>query len=101
MIDKVMQKNSVIGTIENGFVHIPNNASGLTKYLHGLATFPRGKFDGHANSTSQALDEFRQSFRNHLHGLFEHYKKGARKLCRKAEAILGSPDSPRSKTREG
>lgn len=55
-MDKVMRMHSVTSTIENGFVHIPEQAPWLAEYLHEMAVFPKGRFDDQADSTSQALD---------------------------------------------
>ena len=60
-MDKVMRMNSVTGTIENGFVHIPDKAEWLGEFLHELSTFPNGKYDDQADSTSQALDWIKES----------------------------------------
>jgi len=54
--DKVMRLFSVTNTIENGFVYLPIEADWLASYLHELTTFPNGKHDDQADSTSQALD---------------------------------------------
>jgi hypothetical protein len=51
-----MRLNSVTGTIENGFVYVPTEADWLACYLHELTSFPNGKHDDQADSTSQALD---------------------------------------------
>jgi predicted phage terminase large subunit-like protein len=61
-MDKVTRMNTVTSTIENGFVHLPDKASWLAEYLHELTTFPRGKNDDQADSTSQALDWFKQRY---------------------------------------
>jgi predicted phage terminase large subunit-like protein len=55
-MDKVMRMHSVTSTIENGFVHIPDQASWLAEYLHEISIFPNGRFDDQVDSTSQALD---------------------------------------------
>lgn len=55
-MDKIMRLQSVSSTIENGFVYLPENAPWLAEYLHELTTFPSGKHDDQADSTSQALD---------------------------------------------
>jgi predicted phage terminase large subunit-like protein len=55
-MDKIMRMHSVTSTIENGFVHLPDQAAWLGEYLHELTSFPRGKYDDQADSTSQALD---------------------------------------------
>jgi predicted phage terminase large subunit-like protein len=58
--DKVMRMYSVTSMIENGFVFLPEKAHWLEKYLHEMASFPKGKFDDQVDSTSQALDWFKQ-----------------------------------------
>jgi len=59
-MDKIMRLHSVSSTIENGFVYLPTEAEWLSAYLHELTTFPNGKHDDQADSTSQALDWARQ-----------------------------------------
>jgi predicted phage terminase large subunit-like protein len=54
-MEKIMRMNSVTSTIENGFVFLPEKADWLAEYLHELTTFPNGKYDDQADSTSQAL----------------------------------------------
>jgi predicted phage terminase large subunit-like protein len=79
-MDKIMRMHSVTSTIENGFVHIPDKASWLQEYLHELATFPRGKYDDQADSTSQALDWFKREGMTSRYGLFEYYRREAERL---------------------
>ena len=62
-MDKIMRMHSVTSTIENGFVHLPDKAAWLAEYLHELTTFPKGKNDDQADSTSQALDWFKNKQR--------------------------------------
>ena len=59
-LDKVMRMSTVSSTIENGFVHIPENAVWLAEYLHEISGFPKAKFDDQVDSTSQALDWMKQ-----------------------------------------
>ena len=59
-MEKIMRMNSVTSTIENGFVHLPEKACWLEEYIHELTVFPKGKNDDQADSTSQALDWFKQ-----------------------------------------
>jgi len=66
-MEKKMRLHSVTSTIENGFVHLPDEADWLTDYLHELTTFPNGKFYDQCDSTSQALDWVRTGCG------FEHY----------------------------
>jgi predicted phage terminase large subunit-like protein len=48
-MDKIMRLYSVSSTIENGFVHLPEQAEWLATYLHELVTFPNGKYDDQAD----------------------------------------------------
>ena len=77
-MDKIMRMNSVTATIENGFVHLPDRAAWLGEYLHELTSFPKGKYDDQADSTSQALDWFKQQ--NPRYGLLEYYKQEAERI---------------------
>jgi predicted phage terminase large subunit-like protein len=71
-MDKTMRMHSVTSTIENGFAHLPDKAAWLNEYLHELASFPRGKYDDQADSTSQALDWFKNASMNQMYGLLEY-----------------------------
>jgi predicted phage terminase large subunit-like protein len=79
-MEKIMRMNSVTSTIENGFVHLPNKAAWLGEYLHELATFPKGKYDDQADSTSQALDWFKNDAMNGTLGLIEYSKQEAERM---------------------
>ena len=61
-MDKVMRLHTVCASFENGFVHLPQTAVWLDCYVHELITFPMGKFDDQVDSTSQALDWFKQRY---------------------------------------
>jgi predicted phage terminase large subunit-like protein len=74
-MDKVMRLHSVTSSIENGFVYLPAEATWLAVYLHELTTFPNGKYDDQADSTSQALDWAKQPAQ--LQGWIEYYKQEA------------------------
>ena len=88
-MDKIMRMHSVTSTIENGFVHLPDKAAWLPEYLHELSSFPKGKYDDQADSTSQALDWFKQQCMNSEYGLFEYYKQEAEKI--EAQSIRPGP----------
>jgi predicted phage terminase large subunit-like protein len=60
-MDKTMRMHSVTNMIENGFVHLPDKTAWLGEYLRELANFPKGRYDDQADSTSQALDWFKQN----------------------------------------
>jgi hypothetical protein len=79
-MDKIMRMHSTTSTIENGFVHLPDKAEWLGEYLHELASFPKGKFDDQADSTSQALDWFKQDSITAEYGLFAFFKQEEQKI---------------------
>jgi predicted phage terminase large subunit-like protein len=87
-MDKTMRLHSVTSTIENGFAHLPDKAAWLGEYLHELTSFPKGKYDDQADSTSQALDWFKQQCMTPVYGLLDYYKQEAERL--KAEEASGS-----------
>jgi predicted phage terminase large subunit-like protein len=78
-MDKVMRLHSVTGMIENGFVHVPDKSAWLSEYLHELSTFPRSKQDDQTDSTSQALDWFKEQSRNRTPHIVEFWKRQAEK----------------------
>lgn len=53
--DKVMRLHAQTDQIANGSVLLPQHAPWRAEYLHELTTFPNGKYDDQADSTSQAL----------------------------------------------
>lgn len=73
--DKVMRMHSVTSTIENGFVYLPEKAPWLAEYVHELASFPKGKHDDQADSTSQALDWYKQKSKNSVLGFHEALRR--------------------------
>jgi predicted phage terminase large subunit-like protein len=85
-MDKIMRMHSVTSTIENGFVHIPDKASWLQEYLHELATFPKGKYDDQADSTSQALDWLKEG----RLVLFDYYQQENEKTVAEERRSLRS-----------
>src|SRR5260370_32197289 len=72
-----MRVHFVTGTTESGVVHLPDKAAWLAEYLHELTTFPMGKNDDQADSTSQALDWFKINSTQGVYGLLEFEKKKA------------------------
>ena len=91
-MDKIMRMHSVTSTIENGFVYLPDKASWRSEYLHEIVTFPNGKYDDQVDSTSQALDWFKNSATNFTPGLIEWEKQEASKLLSK-ELSIKIPES--------
>lgn len=79
-MDKIMRMHSVTSTIENGFVHLPDKAAWLGEYLHELTSFPKGKYDDQADSTSQALDWFKQNYMAPVYGLLDYYAEEVAKM---------------------
>jgi hypothetical protein len=64
------------------------------EYLHELATFPKGKNDDQADSTSQALDWFKNQSTYAVYGLIEYWKQEALTLV--SSRAAGHPLSPTS-----
>ena len=87
-MEKIMRMHSVTGMIENGFVHLPENAHWLDVYRHELAVFPKGKYDDQADSTSQALDWVKQGYDRYCLGYVEFLKQEAARLG------MSGPDDP-------
>jgi hypothetical protein len=96
-MDKIMRMHSVTGTIESGFVHLPDKTVWLAEYLHELTTFPKGKYDDQADSTSQALDWFKNHSAREDIGLIEYLKTEGEKImaAQKAATVPESMQSPR------
>jgi predicted phage terminase large subunit-like protein len=53
--DKIMRLHAQTATIENGFVHLPEEAHWLADYISELTMFPAGLHDDQVDSTAQAL----------------------------------------------
>ena len=70
--DKVMRMHAQTATIENGFVHLPQEAPWLGEYLHELAVFPHGRFDDQVDATAQFLDWFKSATRED--GIYAYYR---------------------------
>jgi predicted phage terminase large subunit-like protein len=90
-MDKIMRMHSVTSTIENGFAHIPEKAGWLGEYLHELTCFPNAKFDDQADSTSQALDWFKQQSSRKCLGLVDLIKHEEENLKAGKPSIFDSP----------
>jgi len=90
-MDKTMRMHSVTSTIENGFAHLPEKAAWLGEYLHELTSFPKGKYDDQADSTSQGLDWFKQNFMTPVYGLLEYFRREAEKIRAGENSVFESP----------
>ena len=53
--DKIMRLHAQTATIENGFVHLPEEAHWLADYVSELTAFPASRHDDQVDSTAQAL----------------------------------------------
>jgi hypothetical protein len=74
-----MRMYTASSMIENGFVHIPENAPWLPEYMHEMSVFDNGKYDDQVDSTSQALNWVKAG--SYLcFGLLEYFKP-LRTLC--------------------
>ena len=91
-MDKIMRMHSVTSTIENGFVHLPDKACWLAEYIHELIIFPKAKNDDQADSTSQALDWFKNNSAYHGYGLLDWWKQEKERI-RAAQQAATVPDS--------
>jgi predicted phage terminase large subunit-like protein len=59
--DKVMRLRAQTGTLENGFVHLPDEAPWLADTLAELTAFPAGRHDDQVDSTAQVLAWMKRS----------------------------------------
>jgi predicted phage terminase large subunit-like protein len=76
--DKVMRLYAQTATIENGFVHLPDDTPWLGAYLDELTSFPRSRHDDQVDSTAQALDWLKRAGRED--GIFGYYRLLAERL---------------------
>jgi hypothetical protein len=67
----------------------------LGEYLHELTSFPKGKYDDQADSTSQGLHWFKQNGMAPVYGLLDYYKREAEKI-REEENVLVEPPVTRA-----
>jgi hypothetical protein len=82
---KIMRLHAQTATIENGFVHLPEEAHWLADYLAELTVFPAGCHDDQVDSTAQALAWAK--LRPAAWGLVEYYG-------RELERLMGSRGEP-------
>ena len=90
-MDKIMRLHTVTSTIENGFTHLPDKAPWLGEYLHEITSFPNTKYDDQTDSTSQALDWFKQNSLDSLLGVIEYLKQEAKRTGTSAFSRSDSP----------
>jgi len=93
-MDKIMRMHSVTSAIENGFVHLPDKAAWLGEYLHELTTFPMGKNDDQADSTSQSLDWFKNYSTHEVYGLIEYWKQEPERIKAAQQAVTVPESRP-------
>ena len=77
-LEKIIRLHSVTSTIESGSVYLPEQAEWRDEYLRELTTFPFGKHDDQADSTSQALDWIKGRF--FTLPVIEYYRREAAKV---------------------
>ena len=58
--DKLSRAQAVTAIVEAGKVYLPEEAPWLTDYVDELASFPTGLYDDAVDSTTQALNYFRE-----------------------------------------
>jgi predicted phage terminase large subunit-like protein len=85
--DKVMRMHAQTATIENGFVHLPQQAPWRADFVHEVTTFPRGKHDDQVDSIAQALDWIKRC--RAADGWVEYYTKLATNRGRITPEMLG------------
>src|ERR1700692_2461692 len=90
-MDKTMRMHSVTSTIENGFAHLPDKAAWLGEYLHEVTSFPKGKYDDQADSTSQGLDWFKQHCMTTVYVLYQYPKQEAEKMRAGEHSVFDPP----------
>ncbi len=95
--EKTMRLQSTTSTIANGFVFLPETAAWLAEYVHELTTFPNGKYDDQADSTSQALDWIKNCLSEldclwlRLAARKEMIAEGRREEVKEMDAKYGAP----------
>jgi predicted phage terminase large subunit-like protein len=91
--NKVMRMYTASSMIENGFVHIPENAPWLPEYIHEMSVFDNGKYNDQVDSTSQALNWVKAG--SYLcYGLLEYFKQEQAKLAAPGGTIPESMPCP-------
>jgi hypothetical protein len=75
--------------IENGFVHLPEEAPWLAPYLAELTAFPNAKHDDQVDSTAQMLDWFKGVARE-PGGFYGYYRALAEELA-DAQTVTPAP----------
>ena len=77
--DKAVRMGQAGILIEDGVVHVPDQAPWLGEYLHELAAFPDAhRHDDQVDSTSQALNWFRE--KRFTPGIIQFYREEAERL---------------------
>ena len=60
LMDKKIRMSTASNLIENGKVYLPEKAPWLPAYIHEIVTFDNGKHDDQVDSTSQALNWYKE-----------------------------------------
>jgi hypothetical protein len=74
-----MRLHAQTAMIENGFVHLPEEAPWLAPYLAELTAFPNAKHDDQVDSTAQMFDWFKSAARE-PGGFYGYYRTLAEEL---------------------
>ena len=78
--EKMMRAHAQTATIENGFVHLPQEAHWLADYLAELTVFPAGRHDDQVDSTVQFLAWAKAPApRMQAQGMFDYWTQPERK----------------------
>jgi predicted phage terminase large subunit-like protein len=88
-MDKISRMSTASSMIENGFVLLPARAAWLDPYRHELSVFPNGQYDDQVDSTSQALDWFKQG--RSTFWFAEQAREEYHKLPESARIVLDDP----------
>ena len=85
--EKSMRMHAQTNIIENGFVYLPEQAEWLAAYIHELKTFPNGKYDDQADSTSQALDWCQLRYHGASMGIYWWMKEQYDEAIKRGEIV--------------
>lgn len=72
-VDKVTRVQEVVGFIESGYCHLPEQAEWLSEFLLEHGRFPNGGHDDQCDTTSMAIKEL-MGFNGNTMAILEYYK---------------------------